>query len=160
MLCSDKSVSSDRERCCQKERCTRAKKTLTEREKNLKSVLGKAITNSGATLAAKLSQTGLRRFFVFFLRAVESPHTRGDGLLNVYHLLGPTKRDLSHENVTKKAARGCRGTFRFLEKRIIRVTEFGAVAVKVLHLSDETACAKDDKTSAKLFVERVLVQLG
>lgn len=80
--------------------------------------------------------------------------------MNDHHLLGARERNLSHEDFTKGATLVCGGTFHVLKESRTLVVELSAVAVEVLHLSTKEACAKDEKSGAKLFVERNPVQRG
>lgn len=48
----------------------------------------------------------------------------------------------------------------FLEECENRIAEFGAVAVRTLHLSRELSCLKDAESSAERSVEQRFVQRG
>lgn len=61
-------------------------------------------------------------------------------------------RDLSGKDVVESAIGGCRSFFSFVKESENRIVEFRAVAVEVLQLSKEGACAMSEKTNAQIIV--------
>lgn len=64
---------------------------------------------------------------------------------------------MSYGSVAKGAASCCGCSFHFPEKRQRRTVAFSAIAVKVVDLFRDRACAKSKKTLPNFFVEAALV---
>lgn len=95
-----------------------------------------------------------------FLRLLEVPQSRGDGLLKVHPLFGAINRDLSHGDVAKGRTPSCGRTSHLPEKSEKHVAELGAVAVEVLHLFRKEVDAKGRKTGAEIFIDGSVVRRG
>lgn len=107
-----------------------------------------------------MSQTGLCGLCAVSPKAVKDPRGRKDTFLSVHHFFRARSRNLSHEDFKKRATRGWKGIFHFLEASKNRVKELLAVAVEGLHLSAEEECVQGEEIIVGYSVKRALENMA